>query len=39
MYAKHEVLCPTLWHREVCTDDATNDDDANANDDGQSMIV
>ena len=37
-----KFLCLTLWQREVCTDDANADanaDDANANDDGQSMIV
>ena len=40
-----KFLCLTLWQGEVCTDDdandtnATNADDANADDDGQSMIV
>ena len=33
-----KFLCLTLCQEEVCTDDNTNDD-ANANDDGQSMIV
>ena len=31
-------LCLTLW-QEVCTDDDTNTNNADANDDGQSMIV
>ena len=37
-----KFLCLNLCQGEVCTDNAnddTNDDDANANDDGQSMIV
>ena len=40
-----KFLCLSLWQGEVCTDDDanyannTNADDANANDDGQSMIV
>ena len=31
-----KFLCLTLWQGEVCTDD---DDDANANDDAQSVIA
>ena len=31
-----KFLCLTLWQGEVCTDNNTNDNDAN--DDGQSMI-
>ena len=34
-----KFLCLTLWQGEVCTDDNANADDANTNDDGQSMIV
>ena len=33
-----KFLCLSLCQGKVCTDDA-NDDNANANDDGQSMIV
>ena len=37
-----KFLCLTLFQGEVCTDNANddaNDDDANANNNGQSMIV
>ena len=38
MYTKYEVSTSNPVAGEVCTDD-TNADNANANDDGQSMIV
>ena len=34
-----KFLCVTLCHGEVCTDDANDDTNAEANDDGQSMFV
>ena len=34
-----KFLCLTLWQGEVCTDDDDANDDANANNDGKSMIV
>ena len=34
-----KFLCLTLCQGEVCTDDDNNANDANTNDDGQSMIV